>query len=157
MANVPVRLHIFANGVEYVANASGKATTTIDQSKTDSADIYFNVNFSNDVPVSFYAEVDPDNTISETNEGNNRYPASGTITLNFRKRDTLKTVGWRLRYHPSGYSGEQYAGGWAVNGGAADWWEQLLPIRNNGINYVLKSGYLELDDAAWAPAMGNMR
>ncbi len=34
MANVPVRLHIFANGVEYVANASGKATTAIDQSKT---------------------------------------------------------------------------------------------------------------------------
>ena len=27
MANVPVRLHIFANGVEYMANASGKATT----------------------------------------------------------------------------------------------------------------------------------
>ena len=32
----------------------------------------------NDVVVSFYAEVDPDHTIAETNEGNNRYPASGT-------------------------------------------------------------------------------
>ncbi|HEU5086217.1 MAG TPA: hypothetical protein VFT99_02185, partial [Roseiflexaceae bacterium] len=32
--------------------------------------------------------------------------------------------------------------GWAVNGGAADWWEQVLPIRNNGINYAVKSGYL---------------
>ena len=106
--------------------------------------------FRNDVPVSFYAEVDPNHTISETNEGNNRYPASGTITLNFRKRDTLKTVGWRLRYHPSGYGGEQYASGWAVNGGAADWWEQLLPIRNNGINYVLKSGYLN-----WTTSLGS--
>ena len=150
MANVPVRLHIFANGVEYVANASGKATTAIDQNTSDSADIYFNVNFSNDVPVSFYAEVDPGNTINETNEGNNRYPASGTVTLNFRQRDTLKTVGWRLRYHPSGYAGEQYASGWAVNGGAADWWEQLLPIRNNGINYVLKSGYLN-----WTTSLGS--
>jgi hypothetical protein len=142
MANVPVRLHIFANGVEYLANASGKATAASDQNRPDSADIYFNVNFSVDMPVSFYAEVDPNSTISETNEGINRYPASGTLTLNFRQRDTLKTVGWRLRYHPSGYAGEQYASGWAVNGGAADWWEQLLPIRNNGINYVLKSGYL---------------
>ena len=150
MANVPVRLHIFANSVEYIANASGKATTAIDRSKPDSADIYFNVNFSNDVPVSFYAEVDPNNTISETNESNNRYPASGTFTLNFRKRDTLKTIGWRLRYHPSGYSGQQYASGWAVNGGGADWWEQLLPIRNNGINYVLKSGYLD-----WTGSLGS--
>lgn len=150
MANVPVRLHIFANGVEYIANATGKATTTLDQSKSDSADIYFNVNFSSDVAVSFYAEVDPSNTVSETNESNNRYPASGTTALNFRKRDTLKTVGWRLRYHPSGYSGDQYAGGWAVNGGAADWWEQLLPIRNNGINYVVKSGYLN-----WTSGLGS--
>ena len=150
MANVPVRLHIFANGVEYVANASGKATAAIDQSQPDSTDIYFNVNFSNDMPVSFYAEVDPNNTITETNEGNNRYPASSTFTLNFHARDTLKTLGWRLRYHPSGYAGEQYAGGWAVNGGAADWWEQLLPIRNNGINYVLKSGYLN-----WTSTLGS--
>ena len=150
MSNVPVRLHIFANGVEYIANASGKATPALDQSKTDSANIYFNVNFSSDIPVSFYAEVDPDHTIFETNEGNNRYPASGTLTLNFRTRDTLKTVGWRLRYHPSGYSGNQYAGGWAVNGGAADWWEELLPIRNNGINYVVKSGYLD-----WTSSLGS--
>ena len=132
--------------MEYLANASGKATTTIDQSKPDSADVYFNVNFASDVPVSFYAEVDPDHTINETNEGNNAIRRAVAITLNFRQRDTLKVVGWRLRYHPSGYGGEQYASGWAVNGGAADWWEQLLPIRNNGINYVLKSGYPELDE-----------
>lgn len=143
MSNVPVRLHIFANGVEYIANAVGKATTTINQANKDSADIYFNVNFTNDILVSFYAVVDPNNTISETNESNNRYPASGTIALNFRKRDTMKIVGQRVRYHPSGYGGDQYPGGWAVNGGAADWWEQLLPIRNNGINYVVKSGYLD--------------
>ncbi|HET7088065.1 MAG TPA: hypothetical protein VFL17_05400 [Anaerolineae bacterium] len=142
LSNVPVRLHIFANGVEYIGNASGKATGSINQANDDSADIYFNVNFSNDVLVSFYAVVDESNTIAETNESNNRYPASGTISLNFRKRDTLKVVGQRVRYHPSGYSGTQYAGGWAVNGGAADWWEQMLPIRNNGINYSVASGYL---------------
>jgi hypothetical protein len=141
--NVPVRLHIFANDVGYTANAIGNARPTLNQANNDDARVYFNVNFTNDVTVEFYAEVDPNNTIEESNEANNRYPASGLITLNFRRRDTLKIVGQRLRYHPSGYAGEQFAGGWAVNGGAADWYEQLLPLRNNGINYSVKSGYLD--------------
>jgi hypothetical protein len=142
-SNIPVRLYIRANGVWYTANAIGKATKNIDQSKYDDARVYFNVNFTNDIPVDFYAVVDPNNAVLETNETNNRFPAAGYITLNFRWRDNLKVVGDRLRYHPSGYTGDQYAGGWAVNGGAADWFEQLLPIRNNGINYSLKSGYLD--------------
>ena len=148
--NIPVRLHIFANGVEYIANTNGKTTTAIDQSKTDSGDIYFNVNFTNAINVSFYAEVDPNNLYTETNELNNRFPAVGTITLNFAPSRTMKVVGQRLRYHPSGYSGSQYAGGWAVNGGAADWYEQLLPIRNNGIAYSVKSGYLD-----WTTSLGS--
>ncbi|MEO7911400.1 MAG: hypothetical protein ABIV47_17275, partial [Roseiflexaceae bacterium] len=140
-SNVPVRLHIFANNVEYIANALGKATPSINQATHDDAEIYFNVNFSSDVPVSFYAEVDPNNAISELNESNNRSPASGTFTLNFRNRTTMRIVGQRLRYHPSGYSGTQYAGGTAVNGVAASWFSQVLPIRNNGISYSVASGY----------------
>ncbi len=150
LANVPVRLHIFANGVEYIANTSGKAVTTINQGTHDAAEVYFNVNFTNDIPVSFYAEVDPNNALTESNEGNNRFPAVGTFALNFRKRDALKIVGYRLYYHPSGYSGDQYAGGWAVNGGAADWFEQMLPMRNNGINYSVRSGYLN-----WTKGLGS--
>ena len=75
--NVPVRLHIFANSVEYIVNATGKAKPTLGQANADDAvNIWFNVNFSSDVPVSFYAEVDPNNVIAETNESNNRYPAA---------------------------------------------------------------------------------
>jgi hypothetical protein len=143
LSNVPVRLRIRANGVWYTANTTGNAKPTLNQATNDDARVYFNVNFSNDVVVDFYAEVDPNNVVAESNEGNNRYPASGFITLTFRRRDALKIVGQRLRYHPSGYSGTQYASGWAVNGGAADWYEQLLPIRNNGISYSVKSGYLD--------------
>jgi hypothetical protein len=149
-SNVPVRLFIRANNVWYQADASGKATGSINQTNPDSANIYFNVNFTNDVVVDFYAIVDPNNVIDETNEGNNRYPASGYLTLTFHKRDNLNIVGQRLRYHPSGYSGDQYAGGWAVNGGAGDWFEQVLPIRNNGINYTVKSGYLN-----WTGSLGS--
>jgi hypothetical protein len=149
-SNVPVRLHIFANGVEYLANALGKATPAINQGNHDAAEIYFNVNFSSDVSVSFYAEVDPSNAISELNETNNRFPASGTFALNFRSRTTMKVVGQRLRYHPSGYSGTQYAGGSAVNGVAGSWLSQVLPIRNNGISYSVASGYKD-----WTTGLGS--
>lgn len=151
MNNVPVRLHIFANSVEYIVNASGKAKSTLSQvNASDSVNVWFNVNFTNNVVVSFYAEVDPGNTIVETNETNNRYPASGTIPLTFQRRGTMTIVGQRLRYHPSGYSGTQYAGGWAVNGGAASWYNQVLPLRNNAINYALASGYLD-----WTTSLGD--
>ena len=53
------------------------------------------------------AVVDDVNRFAESNESNNRYPASGTVSLTFRKRDALKIVGQRVRYHPSGYSGGQ--------------------------------------------------
>jgi uncharacterized repeat protein (TIGR01451 family) len=149
-SNVPVRLHIFANGVEYIANASGKATSSINRGVHEAAEIYFNVNFTNDVNVTFYAEVDPNGAIAETNETNNRYPASGTIGFNFRKRAAMNIVGQRLRYHPSGYSGQQYAGGTAVNGVAASWLAQVLPMRNNGINYTIASGYQD-----WTTGLGS--
>jgi hypothetical protein len=118
-AGVPVRLHLFANGVEYLANTWGKATPGINQGNADSANVWFNVNFSNDINVAFYAEVDPGHIIAETNETNNRFPSSGTFSLNFRRRGTVDIAGWRTRYHPSGYTGTQYAEGWAVNGGGA--------------------------------------
>jgi len=144
MSNVRVRLHIFANSVEYIADAMGNAVKTLNQANNDDARVYFNVDFNSNVPVSFYAEVDPNHTIAETNEGNNRYPPAGTITLNFlRGRNQLSIVGQRLHYHPAGYPGIQNAAGWAVNGGAANWWEQVLPIRTNGINYSLSSGLLD--------------
>ena len=119
LSNVPVRLFIRANGITYEANASGRATAAINQGNTDSADVYFNVNFTNDITVEFYAIVDPNGTITESNESNNRFPASGFITKTFRKGITLDIVGQRLDYHPAGYTGTRLAGGWAVNGGAA--------------------------------------
>ena len=141
---VPVRLFIRANGVNYTVNATGRARATLNQgSASDSTNIYFNVNFSINMPVEFYAIVDPDNAIAETNESNNRLPASGAITLTFRPRNGMKIVGQRLDYHPSDYTGTRLAGGWAVNGGAATWFGQLLPIKNNGVPYSIRSGYLD--------------
>ena len=148
--NVPVRLYIRAADKWYQFDASGKATGSIDQTKSENANIYFNVDFSGAVVVDFYAVVDPNDVFVETNETNNRYPSAGYITLTFQPRSTMKIVGQRLRYHPSGYSGQQYAGGWAVNGGGADWFSQILPLGSNAVNYVVKSGYLD-----WTTSLGS--
>jgi len=151
MNNVPVRLVLIdANNVEYVVNTVGKALPAIDQSSAaNSANVYFSVNFNSAVPVRYYAIVDPTNTIAETNEGNNRFPATGTRSITFTPSQPMRIVGQRLRYHPSGYSGAQYAGGWAVNGGAATWFEQLLPVRSGGVSYQVASGYLN-----WTTSLG---
>ena len=155
--NVPVRLHLYANGVWYVVNGVGQARATLDQSDANySVNLWFNVNFNSDVDVRFWAEVDPDHTIGETNEGNNCYPTPGTcsdasyFTLTFHKRGAFTVVGQRLRYHPAGYAGNQYAGGWAVNGGGANWWNAVLPVRTGGVNYSLNSGYLD-----WTTSLGD--
>jgi len=150
MSNVPVRLYLLAPGINSQVNASGKATGSISQTNNDSADIYFNINFASPVNVSFYAIVDPDNIIEETDETNNRFPAEGYLILTFQPRTTMKIVGQRLYYHPVGYSGDQYAGGWAVDGGGADWYNQVLPMGNNAIDYVVKSGFLD-----WTGSLGS--
>ncbi|HWQ14122.1 MAG TPA: hypothetical protein VNL77_15090, partial [Roseiflexaceae bacterium] len=143
--NVPVRLIITdANNVVYPVNVTGRALPTISRGNAaDSANVFFVVNFTNPTAVKFHAIVDPNGTIAETNETNNRFPASGDVIISFSPRRTMKIVGERLDYHPSGYSGTRQAGGWAVNGGAAQWLEQLLPVRNGGITYQVKSGYLD--------------
>jgi uncharacterized repeat protein (TIGR01451 family) len=143
--NVPVRLVITdANNVQQSVNVTGRALPTISRgSAADSGNVFFVVNFNNATAVRFHAIVDPNNVLAETNEGNNRFPASGDVTISFSPRRTMKVVSQRLDYHPSGYSGTRQSGGWAVNGGATQWIEQLLPIRNGGISHQVKSGYLD--------------
>ncbi|HSP54901.1 MAG TPA: dockerin type I domain-containing protein [Dehalococcoidia bacterium] len=143
-AGIPVRMHFFAGGKEYIADTSGTAWKTVRQDSDTVPSLWFNVDFTNDVDVYFYAEVDPDHLYVETNEGNNRFPASGTQSVSFQKRASKSIVGLRTRYHPSGYAGSQYAGGWAVNGGGADWLEYVWPVRSgSGIDYSVASGYLD--------------
>jgi hypothetical protein len=144
--DVQVRLYLRWNDDDFVsALASGRARATIDQSNAaNSGNVYFYISSSaNSGTLDLYAEVDPSDLVSESNESNNRFPSAGFVSIDFFKRDTLKIVGRRVRYHPAGYSGDQYAGGWAVNGGGATWLNQLLPIKNSGINYSNASGNLD--------------
>ena len=142
-ANIPSRLwYRVAGGSWSSVNVSGTAKQTLSQvNADDSTNVFFNVTSSSpSVNVEFYAEVDPANTLSESNEANNRYPASGSITMTFQRRASSKVVGRSIHYHPSGYSGTQDPAGWAITGGGATWWNQILPLKNNAINYSLASG-----------------
>ena len=67
-AGIPVRLHLFANGVEYIVNTSGTAWTTIRQDSNTVPNVWFNVDFFNGTTVEYYAEVDPNHIYPETNE-----------------------------------------------------------------------------------------
>ncbi len=139
----PVRLYFRVNGVWHDVDATGTALNALDRATEDSVDIWFKVNATQDTTVDVYAVVDPEHLIPETDESNNRYPATGYISVTFRQQKTLKVVGQRVRYHPPGYTGEEYADGWAVDGGAARYLERILPVPNGSIVYTLRSGYLD--------------
>lgn len=144
-SNTPVRLYMSVdNGPWQQANTLATARTSLDQSQAaNSANFIFTIGGSSTSTVRFYAVVDPNGVVGETNESNNRFPSSGYVTMTFRPRETLKIISRPLDYHPSGYSGTRQAQGWAVNGGAATWFNQLLPIRNGGINHSVASGLLD--------------
>ncbi len=140
--NVPVRLHLLAFGHEYILNALGNATGSINQNQHDAAEFYFTAYSGATSDVGVWAEVDPDHLYAASYL-QSRYPAVGYNLYTFANRRTISVAGERLYYHPAGYSGSQYAGGWAVNGGAAQWWNQILPVSDNGISYFVRSGYLD--------------
>ncbi len=152
-ANTPVRLYMSVNnGAWQQANTLATARSTLDQSQAaNSANFIFTIGGNSTAVVRFYAVVDPNGVIAETNEGNNRFPSGGSfLTMTFRQRENLKITSRPLDYHPPGYSGTRAAQGWAVNGGAATWFNQLLPIRNGGINHSVASGLLD-----WTTSLGS--
>ncbi len=150
--NVPVRLYMSVDGGPWqAADSTAKALKTLDQSQaSNSANFIFTVSGPSTSVVRFYAVVDPDSEIAETHEGNNRYPSAGYVTMTFRSRRDLKIISRPLDYHPSGYTGTRQASGWAVNGGGAQWYNQVLPLKDNGIDHSVASGFKD-----WTTSLGS--
>lgn len=150
--NTPVRLYLSVNnGPWQQANTLATARPSLDQSQAaNSANFIFTIGGNSTAVARFYAVVDPNGVVAETNESNNRYPSSGYVTMTFRQRENLKIISQPLDYHPPAYAGTRLAQGWAVNGGAATWFNQLLPIRNGGINHNVASGNLD-----WTTSLGS--
>ena len=141
-ANIPVRFwYRVAGGAWSHVDLTGTAKATLSQlNADDSTNVFFSAFGGSSLNTEFYAEVDPNNTMAEANEANNRYPASGVISITFSKRRSFSVVGRSVHYHPGGYGGTQDPAGWAITGGGATWWNQLLPLKNNAISYSLASG-----------------
>lgn len=150
--NTPVRFYLSVNnGPWQSASTLATARSTLDQSQANfSANFLFTIGGNSQAVVRIYAVVDHNSVITETNESNNRFPSSGYVTMTFRPRENLKILSRPLDYNPPGYTGTRFAQGWAVNGGAANWFNQLLPIRNGGISHSVSSGRLD-----WTTSLGN--
>jgi hypothetical protein len=140
-------------------DGTGTARATLDQSNAEnSVNFVFTVLGNNPAVVDFYAVVDPDGQITELNENNNRWPSSGYLTMTFHPTRDLRVRGQRLRWNPAGPDGPWNAGrgngagtsGWTVNNGSALWFNQMLPIRDGGINYTVQSGFRD-----WTGSLSN--
>lgn len=150
-SNTPVTLYLRKDGGAWqTVTTSANALKDLDQSvAANSANFFFTINGDSAVLVEMYAVVDATGTLTELNEGNNRYPSSGFLTLTFRPRTDLDIVGSRLRWDPSGADGPWTAGdgagagtsGWTVDAGSSLWLNQLLPVSDGGIGYSVASGY----------------
>jgi hypothetical protein len=134
-AGVPVRLHIFAGGVEYKFDSWGTAREgAIRQDYADDARVWFNVNFPAGTTADFYVEVDPDNTYPEINESNNRFPPFATMPLTFTAKETLEVTDAWMNYNPPGAADSGIAISPASLWLGRQWLNQVFPLRNNGIN-----------------------
>jgi hypothetical protein len=102
--NVPVRLTITKNGAPFQAlNGTATAVSTFDREDLDaSADFFFMCDCNNGDTLNFRAEVDPDDTITESNESNNLFPVGGTLNLRVWNRQSIDITAVPMRYNPPG-------------------------------------------------------
>jgi hypothetical protein len=128
--NVLVRLHIFLNGSEAaVVDARTRAVPSPQRTnKDDSANFYLAAFSGSNATLGFYAEIDPNNEVIETNDTNNRFPGAGTQNHTFFVRQ-----GITISYAPVSYT----FSGWSEPGNptsrihtAVDWLRSIYPVPN---------------------------
>ncbi len=67
----------------------------------------------------YHIQIDPDNSIPETDEGNNRYPASGLAAFDFQYAPPLEVVIVPIMYTPYGYAPPPGQPGYSLPAGAS--------------------------------------
>lgn len=151
LSNMPIRLYIRPRGGEWsVIDTRGRAYPLRQFLEENFAPrrsryvpwVWFKVDAAFPVEVELYAVVDPENRIVETDESDNRFPATGYVRVRFFPRRSLYIVGQRVRAQ-----GDTAALNWATQGGAARFLERILPVPDGGIRYVLRSGVLDWSGA----------
>jgi putative cell wall-binding protein len=151
--NTRVRFHVRVKGSGQpfqTVDAWGNATKNLD--RLDAATPYVNFKVyggGGNVTIEYFVTVDPTNVLSESNESDNRFPAgTGYAEAVFRNTAPLRIEGQRIDYHPTGYTSTRTPSGWAVDGGAATWMRQMLPVGD--ITYTRRSGLLD-----WTTGLGS--
>ena len=134
-ANVPVRVHLLVGGKELrrLDGVVAEAVSSPDrESMADSANFYLvPVNFST---MQIYAEVDPDNERSETNETNNRWPSSGylEVSVEYRATPTFQFVA--IDYRPPTCTGPSGLPNLFRVALGADWAYRTMPVPDTFFN-----------------------
>ena len=101
--NVPVRLYVKAgtgSGAEiFFRDGAGTASKNPQRTEaTHSANFFLSIDGDGDIPVRMCAKVDPFNEYSESNENNNRFPATGSLTKTFEERRAIEIDGLPIDY-----------------------------------------------------------
>lgn len=125
----------------------GIATTKFQRDRVDlSAEFsfYAAVGGNAPLPVLVRAEIDPNNGHKEQDETNNRFPLNGPshFTVNFYDNEPVTIIGKRIRYKEDGK--EYKAQGPSLEGQAADWFQHILPLADDGLQYKLASGFIDI-------------
>lgn len=125
----------------------GIATTKFQRDRVDlSAEFSFFTEVFGDapLPVLVRAEIDPNNEHKEQDETNNKFPLNGPthFTVNFYNNEPVTIIGKRIRYKADGK--EYKAQGPSIEGQAANWFQHILPLADDGLQYKLASGFIDI-------------
>jgi hypothetical protein len=129
--NVLVRLHVFLNGSEALTTQTRTRAVPSPQRTNvgDSANFYLTVYSGANATVGFFAEVDPNNEVIESNESNNRFPAAGTQNHTFFVRQSFTITYAPITYTYSGWGGPSTPTS-RINT-AVDWLRSIYPVPNS--------------------------
>jgi len=125
-----VRLHVFLNGSEALTTQTRTRAMPSPQRTNvgDSANFYLTVYSGANATVGFFAEVDPNNEVIESNESNNRFPA-GTQNHTFFVRQSFTINYAPITYTYSGWGGPSSPTS-RINT-AVDWLRSIYPVPNS--------------------------
>jgi hypothetical protein len=129
--NVLVRLHIFLNGTEVVSTQTRTRAVPSPQRTNvdDSANFYLTVYSGANATVGFFAEVDPNNEVIESNESNNTFPAASTQNHTFSVRQSFTITYAPITYTYSGWGGPSTPSSRIHT--AVDWLRSIYPVPNS--------------------------
>jgi V8-like Glu-specific endopeptidase len=150
--NVPVRLYVKAGtgaGARiFTMDGAGTASTNPQRNfqdpvtnATHSANFFLSIDGDGNIPTRMCARVDPDNIYNESNESNNRFPASGAVEKTFEERRPIEIDALPIDYRQNNTQGASVPNNSTVTTNAVQWLNKVWPVPDKpaGIDYAVLS------------------